>query len=102
MFLRRRNHGAIVDDRTAGDGIRPMIDRHGWIDEVAVCIQVTGADFRELARASADWILMAVRACARVIHRSQTCSSVIFLLIRSLIGGERVAGRLCESVAVTL
>ncbi len=43
MLLRLRDHGAIVDNRTAGDLVGAAIDCHRGIDEVAVDIPMADA-----------------------------------------------------------
>ena len=66
MFLRLRDHRAIVDEGTSADAARAIIDGNGWIDKIAVGIRVADAQLGELAGTAADRVLVTVGASPRV------------------------------------
>jgi hypothetical protein len=71
MFLRLRDHRAIVDEGTSADAARAIIDGNGWIDKIAVGIRVADAQLSELAGTAADRVLVTVGASPRVEDRSK-------------------------------
>src|SRR5215472_18662973 len=44
-----RTDGAVVDDGATCDRAAAVIDRNGWVDEIAVRVEMAGADFGDLA-----------------------------------------------------
>src|ERR1700757_522369 len=91
MLLRLRDERAIVDDGAEGDGVCAVVDGDGGGDEIAVGIEVAGADFGELAGAAADGILVAIGASPGVEDRAQAGAGVVVLLETGLIEGVGVA-----------
>ena len=99
MFLRLRDHRAIVDKGTSADAARAIIDGNGWIDKIAVGIGVADAQLSELAGTAADRVLVTVGASPRIEDRSKPGIDVVCQFVNLLIEGEAVAGRFREPVA---
>src|ERR1700759_1682249 len=99
MFLRLRHHRAIVDEGTSADAARAIIDGNGWIDKIAVGIDVADAQLSELAGTAADRVLVTVGASPRVEDRSKSGIDVVSQFVNLLIEGEAVAGRFHDPVA---
>src|ERR1700757_2746648 len=59
VFLHLRTDSAIVDNRTAGNGVLSIVNSDSRIYEIAVCIVVANTKFGELTRGAAVWILVA-------------------------------------------
>ena len=70
VFLSLGTSGAVVHDGASANGVQSIIDKDGWIDEVAVLIVVANAELRDLACAAAVRILMATDAGRRVVYRT--------------------------------
>jgi len=102
VLLRLRNQRAVVDDRAIGNDRGPVSNRDAGRDEGARRVSMSGADFGELARASAHRILVALRAGSRVEHRAESGLRVVRLLEQRLIPSVRIAWRLRDTIALAL
>ena len=99
MFLRLRDHRAIIDEGTSADAARAIIDGNSWIDKIAVRIGVADAQLGELAGTAADRVLVTVGASPRVEDRSKPGIDVVGHFVNLLIEGEAVTGRFRDPVA---
>ena len=99
MFLRLRDHRAIIDEGTSADAARAIIDGNGWIDKIAVGIRVADAQLSELAGTAADRVLVTVGASPRVEDRSKPGIDVVSQFVNLLVEGEAVTGRFRDPVA---
>jgi hypothetical protein len=70
VFLRLWNYCSVVDDGSARDSICAIVNQHGGIHEIAVCVLVTCAEFSELAGATTDGVLVALGARSAVEYRA--------------------------------
>jgi hypothetical protein len=70
VFLRLWNHCSVVDDGSARDSVCAIVNRHGGIHEIPVCILVTYAEFSKLASATTDGVLVALGARSAVEYRA--------------------------------
>src|SRR5260370_18709989 len=70
VFLRLRNHGAVVYDGAAGNCIGAVVDQHRGVHEVAVLVPMSDAHLGKLTRGATDGVLMALGARSPVVHRS--------------------------------
>ena len=102
VLLSLRNQRAVIDDGAEGDGVCAIVDGDGGGDEIAVGIEVAGADFGELAGAAADGILVAVHAGSGIKYRAQTGACIVRLFEIGLVDCIRVAGGFCNAVADAL
>jgi hypothetical protein len=90
------------DDRSAGDRVFPVVDENCRIDEIAVFIAMPDSEFGELACPTTIRILMATNTSRGVINGAKAGLDEVVLLIDLLIPGERISGRLSDSVADVL
>jgi len=99
MFLRLRDHRAIIDEGTSADAARAIIDGNGWIDKIAVGIRVADAQLSELAGTAGDRVLVTVGASPRVEDRSKPGIDVVCQFENLLVESEAVTGRFRDPVA---
>src|SRR6202049_1156164 len=71
MFLCLWNHGPVVDDGPACDRVCPIVNRHGGIHEIAVCVTVACAELGKLASATTHGGLMALGTSSAVEYRDR-------------------------------
>src|SRR6267142_2901428 len=102
VLLRFGQNRPIVDDRTAGNAGRAVVDEHRGIHEVAVGVEMPDPQLGKLAGAAGDGVLMAFGACAAVEHRTQSAVHVVLRFIDLLVQRKTVAGWLGNSVALAL
>src|SRR6202035_2676290 len=67
VLLRLGNDGAVVNDGAPGDAVGAIVDQHGGIDKIAVCVGVTHTQLGELARAATHRVLVAFGARSSVV-----------------------------------
>ena len=99
MFLRLRDHRAIIDEGTSADAARAIIDGNGWIDKIAVGIPVADTQLGELAGTAANRVLMTVGASPRVEDRPKSAIDVVSQFENLLVESEAVTGRFRDPVA---
>src|SRR6516164_7690144 len=101
-FLSLRTDGAVIHDGTARDRVRTVVNRDGRVDEIAVRVLVSGADFRYLARAAGHRILVTVSASRRIVNRTESAIVALSLLKVLLIEREGVTRGFGNAVTDTL
>src|SRR5205085_8288679 len=98
--LRRlRANSAIIDKRTIRNGIRSVIDHHRWRHEIAVAVQVTGAEFRDLADAARHRVLVTIRARFVVVYRAKSICGRFLLFELVLADGKSVIAASRKAIA---
>src|ERR1700733_12908866 len=102
MLLCLRTYRAIVDNRAACDRVHPVIDKNGWVHEIAIFIVVSNTEFRNLTCTSAVWILMAADTCCCVVHRAQTRLHGMVLFINLLVESKSISCGFRNSIADAL
>src|SRR3954452_471516 len=98
MLLRLRADGTVVDNGTAGNAVCSIVDQNGGIDEITICVFVTGTDFGKLTSRSSHAILMAFGTGRRVKHRTESCTRIVSAFKLCLIESKCVTGWLRDTV----
>src|SRR5581483_6936553 len=102
MLLSLWSDGPIVHNRAPGDTGGAIIDRDGRIHEITVCVPMSDAQLRELARSAAHWILMTLGAGTPVVHGTEPGAHIVKGFVNLLIQGVRIAGGFRDAVAGAL
>src|SRR5579863_3842060 len=102
MLLRLGTDGAIVHQRTAGNGVFAVIDEDARVHEIPIRVIMAHTEFSNLAGATAYRILMARDTGRGVVDRTQS-GFVVFLLFKArLIEGKGITGRFRYAIALAL
>jgi hypothetical protein len=102
VLLGLRTDRSIINNRSAGNRVLPVVDKDGRVNEIAIFILVPNPEFCELAGSAAVRILMTTDAGSCVVHGPKSGLHGMVLLIDLLIAGKRVSGWLGNSVADAL
>ena len=89
VLLGLRTDSAIIDNRSTGNRVFPVVNKDCRVHEIAICIIVPNPEFCDLAGRPTIRVLMASDAGSGVVHRSKPILDRLVFLIDILIPSKR-------------